>query len=258
MRRIVLLCLLAYALWAVEYPQRQGAVNDFAGVISAESAAQIEALAIEVFNKTGVAVVVCTMPTIGDADYREYANELYKHWGIGRKGEDRGVLIFNVLDIRKLWLEVGYGAEGFLPDGVAGDIYRHDLVPHLSQGDYGAGFLAAVRSIAGLAAKEYNVTIDGSRAPRPIRRDGEASPLCTLMVVIFIILIILSSRGGLLPWLVLSNTGASGNRRRRDDHWSGWGGGGWGGGFGGGGFGGGGFGGFGGGASGGGGAGGGY
>ncbi|HPI74158.1 MAG TPA: TPM domain-containing protein [bacterium] len=258
MKKIFLLCLLAHALWSAEYPEKRGAVNDFAGVISAESAAQIEALAIEVFNKTGLAIVVCTMPTIGDADYREYANELYRRWGIGRKGEDRGVLIFNVVDIRKLWLEIGYGAEGFIPDGVAGDIYRHDLVPHLAQGDYSAGFLAAVRSIAGLAAKEYNVAIDGSSAPRPMKREGEASPLCTLLVVLFIILMILSSRGGLLPWLVLSNAGSHTSRRRRDDHWSGWGGGGWGGGFGGGGFGGGGFGGFGGGASGGGGAGGGY
>ncbi|NLP09545.1 TPM domain-containing protein [bacterium] len=258
MKRIFLFCLLAHTLWAAEYPEKRGAVNDFAGVISAEYAAEIEALAIEVFNKTGVAIVVCTMPTIGEADYRQYANELYQHWGIGRKGEDRGVLILNVVDIRKLWLEIGYGAEGFLSDGVAGDIYRHDLVPQLAQGEYGAGFLAAVRSIAGLAAKEYNVTIDGSRAPRQIQRDGEASPLCTLMVVLFIILIILSSRGGLLPWLVFNDAGASRSRRHRDDHWTGWGGGGWGGGFGGGGFGGGGFGGFGGGASGGGGAGGGY
>ena len=87
------------------FPQRRGAVNDFAEVIPAAEEAEIEALAIEVWDKAGVALVICTMPTIGDADYQSYANALYKAWGIGKQGEDKGLLIFNVTDIRKIWIE---------------------------------------------------------------------------------------------------------------------------------------------------------
>ncbi len=248
---LTVFALLAGAAAADDFPQHLGAVNDFANVISAEYKGQIEALAIEVYNKTEVAIVVCTMPTIGEADYKQYANELYSHWGIGKKGQDRGVLILNVVDIRKIFIETGYGVEGFIPDGVAGDIYREQLVPHLRAGDYGAGFLAAVQTIAALAAKEYNVTLEGNLQPVPVTstRGGGLSPGCIFTIIIIIIVLsMLFSNKQRYP------------HSRHHDHWGGFGGGGWGGGFGssssGGGFGG--FGGFGGGSSGGGGAGGGY
>jgi uncharacterized protein len=257
MKKIFLLFFLVGIAVAVDFPQKRGAVNDFAGVIPLESAQQIEALAIEVFNKTGVAIVVCTMPSIGDADYQQYANELYSYWGIGVKGQDRGVLILNVVDIRKLKIETGYGVEGFIPDAVAGDIIRQHLAPHLRAGDYGGGFLAAAQAIAGLAGKEYNVSFDGSIETRPSSRQStKSSPLRTMLIIIAILVMMISGRrGGGLPWLILGSLlGSSGGGR--DDHGGGFGGGSWGGGFGGGG--GGGFGGFGGGSSGGGGAGGSY
>jgi uncharacterized protein len=249
---LTVLLLMAGAVLADDFPQHQGAVNDYANVISAEYRGQIEALAIEVFNKTGVAIVVCTMPTIGEADYKQYANELYAHWGIGRKGEDRGVLILNVVDIRKLFIETGYGVEGFIPDAVAGDIYREQLVPHLRTGNYGAGFLAAVQTIAALAAKEYNVTLEGNLQPVAVQTSERGGLSLGCIITMVIVILILSS--------LFSNRGGPASSRRHD-HWGGFGGSGWGGGFGSSssgssGFGG--FGGFGGGSSGGGGAGGGY
>ncbi len=64
------------------------AVNDFAGVIDAESAAKMEGLAREVLQKTGAAVVVATVPSIGEnGDYNMYANGLYQAWGSARKAK---------------------------------------------------------------------------------------------------------------------------------------------------------------------------
>ena len=53
-------------------------------------------------EKTGTAVVVVTVPTIGEGEETNlYANGLYKAWGIGKKGEDKGVLIFLTVKERK-------------------------------------------------------------------------------------------------------------------------------------------------------------
>jgi uncharacterized protein len=90
---ITLLTSVSFA--AEKYPSPHGAVNDFANVIDSANAARMEALAREVLQKTGMAIVVATVSTIGEnADYSLYANGLYKAWGIGKKGEDKGVLIF--------------------------------------------------------------------------------------------------------------------------------------------------------------------
>ena len=50
------------------FPKPAGAVNDFAGVIPAQYAGPMENLAREVLDKTGTAVVVATVETIGDND----------------------------------------------------------------------------------------------------------------------------------------------------------------------------------------------
>jgi len=94
---------------AEKYPvPRDTAVNDFANVIDQENFSKMEALAREVLEKTGTAVVVVTVPSIGEnQDYNLYANELYKTWGIGKKGEDKGVLIFFTVKERKIRIETG-------------------------------------------------------------------------------------------------------------------------------------------------------
>jgi len=73
-----------------------------------------------------------------------YANELYEKWGIGKKGEDKGVLIFLVLDQRKVRIETGYGVEGILPDGLVGNILDEQVTPLLKQGQYSEGLLNAM------------------------------------------------------------------------------------------------------------------
>jgi uncharacterized protein len=243
---------VAIAEWQIPLP-RDMAVNDFAGVIDAGDAQQIELLCRNVWEKTHVAIVVATFQTIGDEDYRDAANRLYEKWGIGDKQENRGILIFNVVDQRKVQIETGYGVEGFLNDARVGDIYRQDIQPRLAQGDYGGGFYAGVQQLAAVIAVEYHVDL-GQPIARSRQRstESEGGGGFLIMVLIFILLSIFrgrrggrepGSRGGFPFW----GPFIMGPPR----------GGGFGGGFGGGGFGGG-FGGFGGGMSGGGGAGGGY
>ncbi len=261
MKKVTSIVLLIFIITAplfaeFNFPQKRGAVNDFADIISPSAEQKIEALAIEVFNKTHVAIVCVTMKTIGDEDYNDYANRLYENWGIGVKGEDKGILIFNVVDQRKVRIEVGYGVEGFIPDALAGDVWRDVMLPHFRNNDIDGGFIAGVSSFAALIAKEYNVSFTGTEyhPSQKLQRKSSgkrSNPFCTLIGLIILFSILGGGRrggGGMIPWLILGSMMNSGRSS----------GGGFGGGFGGGGSFGGGFGGFGGGMSGGGGAGGGY
>jgi uncharacterized protein len=216
-------------------------VNDFAGLIPQGEKGRMEILAREVLQKTGTAVVVVTMETIGDADVANYVNELYQKWGIGKKGEDKGVLIFLALKERRVRIETGYGVEGILPDGLVGEILDKYAVPLLKKGEYGKGLYNALAAVSQVIAKDANVELTGQvKVYAPPRRRVRRLGLFPLFIIILILFSFLrrGRRGGiLLPLLLLSSMGGRG---------------GFGGGFGG--FGGG-FGGFGGGMSGGGGAG---
>jgi uncharacterized protein len=232
-------------LWAADkYPQPRGAVNDFANVIDQESSAKMEALAREVLQKTGTAVVVVTVPTIGEGEETSlYVNGLYKAWGIGKKGEDKGVLIFLTVKERKIRIETGYGVEGILPDGLVGEIRDKYLKPQLQAGNYGQAFYDTMYVLSSYIAKDANVELSESPAPQRSRARTEKKGFNVFGLILFLVAaaLLLGTKGGrsMLPWLLLLLM--SGGR-----------GGGGGGGFSGG------FGGFGGGGSGGGGAGGDY
>jgi uncharacterized protein len=241
---VILLANLGTAKAETQYPKPKGAINDFAGIISPDYERQIELLANEVLQKTGISIVVATVKTVGDIDYSTYANELYQAWGIGKKGEDKGVLIFLAFKERKLKIETGYGVEGILPDGLVGQIRDDHMLPYLKKNEFGEGILNGLTILAAIIAKDAGVKLGGMDGQAIVKRpvSKKLNPALGFLPILFFIilfLILARSRTGILPLLLLMMMGRGG-------------------GFGGGGFGGfgGGFGGFGGGSSGGGGAGG--
>jgi len=240
----VILCLLLMVtpVGAVDnFAKPVGAINDFAGVLPSQYKSQMEDLAREVLEKTGTAIVVATVTSIGENDAEDYANRLYQAWGIGKKGEDKGVLIFLAVKERKVRIETGYGVEGILPDGLVGEILDKHTVPYLKQNDYGKGLFSAMIAVSSVIAKNANVSLTGhSSANQPERKNStQGRSLLPLILLALIMIPLIGTRQGraMLPWLLLLLFSGSGGR---------------GGGFGS--FGGGGFGGFGGGGSGGGGA----
>ncbi|MGD0276209.1 MAG: TPM domain-containing protein [Syntrophales bacterium] len=246
---IVAFLLTAFGILQVHakdaFPSPRGAVNDFAGVIPADDVAVMENLSREVLEKTGTSLVVATVETLGDRDIEEYANELYQAWGIGKKGEDKGVLILLALKERKFRIETGYGVEGILPDGLVGEIRDQYALPFLSRGEYGKGLTNTLLALANVIAKDKGISLTGNPTPQRTRsyRTSKGPGLLQLVILMLILIPLLGTRQGraMLPWLLLLFiSGGRGSGRDGGD-----------GGFGG--FGGG-FGGFGGGMSGGGGA----
>ncbi len=227
---------------ALTFPSPRGAVNDFAGVIQPQYVGPMENLAREVLAKTGTAIVVATVETIGNNDPDDYANRLYQAWGIGKKGEDKGVLIFLTVKERRVRIETGYGVEGILPDGLVGEILDRYALPYFKDGQYGKGMAETMAAVSSVVAKAGGVTLTGARQPERRQVGTERGPgIFQLVLLLAALFFLLGTRQGrsMLPWILLLLMSGSGGRRGGD-------------GFGG--FGGGGFGGFGGGSSGGGGA----
>ncbi len=229
-------------------------VNDFAGVIPANDAAEMDRRIRALQRASGDVVVVATVDTFapyGTID--EYAVKLFENHGrgIGAKGKDNGALIVAAMNDRKVRIEVGYDLEQFVTDGYAGETIREEILPRFRQQDYGGGLLAGTTRIINRIAEKRGVKLeDVPQQPAP------QGPSISPGLIFFIILIL---------FFVISSFARRPPRRRfwGVGPWSGWnsgvgpfGGGSWGGGFGGfgGGGGGGGVGGFGGGGSGGGGA----
>lgn len=256
---LILLLLFSCSMGAqdIKIPAAQGFVNDFAKLISDENEARINDWAIELREKTDVDYVIATFPKIGGEDEINFGVRLYKQWGIGTK-RDEGVLVFIALAERKLRIEVGYGAEGYITDAYAHQVYQ-EMASYLKPGqeDWDNAFMQGSLMLLSAIAREKGVTLTGMSEYSQGRGSGNqnSSPYGGLILLGIFIFLMIVTKGKILNvllWMLIFNRGGGGGGS--------WGGGSQGGGGVGGGSSGGfgGFGGFGGGRSGGGGAGGGF
>ncbi|MBD2713754.1 TPM domain-containing protein [Microvirga sp. STR05] len=250
-----------YAAWAQQIPPRPNPpriVNDLAGMMQPNEVAALEQKLIAYNDSTSSQIAVVTVPSLGDYDIADFAQQLYESWGIGQKGSNNGVLILIAEQERKARIQTGYGLEGAIPDALAKRIISNTIVPAFREQRYYQGIDRATDQLIALAKGEYKA--DQTTAPRQRSKDSSGSGWQFWLIIgALILFMLLRNRGG--------GSGGAGGRRNRGfgggmippiifGDFSG-GRGTFGGGFGGGGFGGGGgggFGGFGGGSSGGGGA----
>jgi len=229
--------------YETKYPDPQGFVNDYAGLLSQEHKALITKIAEDIRDKTQAEIVIVTIDTVAPLSIEEYAVKLFEKWGIGKKGKDNGVLLLVAQEDRTVRIETGYGLEGALPDAICNRIIYNQIIPKFKDGDYSAGIFNGFIDIARYVSAEYNIKLD--YLPQNSTVDSGNRKNSLLNLVLFILF---------FGFPLLINSIRYRNYKRRGYWQGGYGGGYYGGGFSGGGFGGGGFGGFGGGLSGGGGA----
>jgi uncharacterized protein len=189
------------------FPAYTGHVNDFANILDQQTREKLELWLTNFENMTGTQIAVVTVPSLEGRPIEDYANELYRAWGIGAKtGEhkDKGALLLVAVQDRKTRLEVGYGLEGDLPDGLAGEIIRR-MRPGLQQGRYSEAITTGVRTLLDTLAEKWNVNIAGIedrryayRAPAQVPVGGGGMGLLCLLIgmVIFFLLISALSKAG--------------------------------------------------------------
>lgn len=150
------------AVFSAEYPKSRGYLSDFAGVIDQQSAEMIVRIATEVEQKTSAQIAVVTITSLEGESLEYYANELFSQWKIGQKGKDNGALILLAAKERQVRIETGYGLEGIIPDGKAGDIIRESMLPYFKQGAIGKGMLSGTITIGSIIAEDAGVSISGN------------------------------------------------------------------------------------------------
>jgi uncharacterized protein len=217
-------------------PQRDldHSVYDPAGVIRIEHEARMEAMHAALYRGTGVAIVAIAVPALEDETIEELAVRVGTEWGVGKKGEDRGIVVALARDDRRIFIATGYGVEGYLPDGKVGAILDEQVRPYVRQGDFSTALYQASVALVTASAEEYGVRISGSEPPPPPQAQpgGQWQSWVGGVIVGIIFLYLLIRHPRVLLMLLWSGMGRRGGS----------GGGGFGGGRGFGGFGGGGFG----------------
>src|ERR1039457_4482242 len=203
--------------WTARYPHPEGYVSDFARVIDPAAKSQLEAYGRIVQDSTGAEMAFVTIPSLEGEPIEDVANTIFRAWGVGQKGKNEGILLLLLaINDHRNRLEVGYGLEPILPDGLDGDILR-DMRPALRQKDYGDAMMAAAQRMGDVIASSKNVPLLAHLPPRRVQPSSSEGFPWPVVIGGFVLLSWLmrfagprgfggfGGGGGFLPWLILGN-----------------------------------------------------
>ncbi len=201
------------AVLALDFPTLTGRVVDQANILSAATRTELTSKLEALEKKTSDQVVVVTLKSLQGTSIEDFGYQLGRHWQVGQKGKNNGVLLIVAPNERRVRIEVGYGLEGTLPDAVSKLIIENSIIPRFRANDFPGGIVRGVDDIISILtgdAEEWK-----RRAVRQqTSRDTSAVELFFMLLFIAIIgLIVLASVYNMLV--------ASGVRRRkgRDGGW---------------------------------------
>lgn len=181
-------------------------VNDFANVISANDKNEILSRAVALNKKTTAQVVVVTVDSLNGEAAWEYALNLGREWGVGNKESDNGIVILLSTGEREIYISVGYGLEGALPDSKTGRIIDRYGLEHLKNDDFSKGLLEISRAVInevyieyGIAPEESYTSIDN--LPNELYGDESAADVSVSWVIMIILLILFFTFFGRGPFI---------------------------------------------------------
>ena len=166
-------------------PKPAAYFNDYAGVVSKEAAHRFNEQLAQFERETSNQVVVAVFPKMqSDSSIEDYTQRVAQSWGVGQKDLRNGAVLFVFVDDRKMYIQVGYGLEGALPDITAFDITEYQIKPHLRNGDYEGGLATGIDLIGKAIRGEYK----GSGRTAKERHPNGTSAL-TFLIFLFVVLI---------------------------------------------------------------------
>src|SRR6185503_7247050 len=104
-------------------------------------------------------IVVAVFPKMqSDSSIEDYTVRVAQAWKVGQKDKNNGAVLFVFIQDRKMFLQVGYGLEGALPDALSKQIIEEEIKPRFREANYDGGVSAGVSAILAATRGEYKGT----------------------------------------------------------------------------------------------------
>ena len=172
-------------------PKPAGYFNDYAKVVPAEKALALNEKLARFERESSNQVLVAVFRKMeSDSDIADYTHRIAESWKVGQADKRNGAVLFVFVDDRKMFIQVGYGLEGALPDITAFDITERHIKPRFRTGDYAGGLEEGVDLILKAIRGEYKG--DGTTVREKTRSTASSGcgPLGFIIMLVIILTII--------------------------------------------------------------------
>lgn len=218
-----LLLLAAWPLWAervADIPIETRYVNDYAGVLSPQARATMEAECVALHTQANADVAVVTIKQLEDGQSAsDFAVALEEKWKLGKKGSDRDLIYLLVLNPHRLWISTGYGLEGILNDAKVGGIVD-TARPYATRGDYDDAMETGLEGVAQVIAADAHVTlapmthtyrsVPVNAAQGNSTGGGSGGLIVALVLGAILLVLVLTGNGGMAFALLFNLLGSGG------------------------------------------------
>ena len=154
---VLLVVAIATTAHAQQYPKATGYVNDFANLLTREQGASLNDELAAFEKKTMIEIAVVTVPWLNNQGIEDYTRGLAQEWGVGKRGQNNGVVFLIAPKERKMRIETASGARAILTDSRADQIRDNEVLPRFRSGNMAQGIIDGTHAIMR--------TLDSSAAP---------------------------------------------------------------------------------------------
>lgn len=138
------------ALAEPTYPElgRGRAVLDAADVLTPEQEEAIQQSLYEINKKSGHQMMVLTVPSLQGYEISDFGNYAFRHYGIGSRDADDGILMTVAPNERKARIDTGRGMGSLLTDADSSVIINETMIPYFKTKDWNGGVVAGVAAVS--------------------------------------------------------------------------------------------------------------
>ena len=185
--------LLILPALALVFPTLTGRVVDEAGVLDEATRAALTQKLADLEAKTTDQLVVVTLKSLQGTTIEDLGYQLGRHWRIGQKDKNNGVLLIVAPTDRQVRIEVGYGLEGTLTDAVSKLIIENGILPRFRANDVPGGISRGVDDIISVLsgdAEEWKQRAAQRPDTVTTSPSTQKDSIWTIIVIVLIIVVV--------------------------------------------------------------------
>jgi uncharacterized protein len=175
---------------AAEVPAYVNYVNDFAGVLSPDEEASLNARIKAVSDSSVTEIAVVIESSLNGTDEFARSLQFAREYKVGAKGLNTGVLIYIAIDDRRIFIQTADKTQGAMTDYITAMIIDRSMKPDFKAGNYYQGISNAIESIFQVLKGEF----DPGKVTK--EKKGGGWSIGSIILIILIILFVLSKMKG--------------------------------------------------------------
>ena len=158
-----LLCFVTVSQFAQttsQMPARTSHVNDFTGVVRAETRQQLENILANVKLQTGIEFDIAVVDSTGGEEIADYSARLAQEWGVGsHNSRTKSLLLVVAVGEKASFTRLSRSVQRQLPEGVLGEMGQR-MRGHVEAGQFSEGLDTGVKHFVSALANKLGLNAD--------------------------------------------------------------------------------------------------